>query len=195
MSQRNVTTEPTQTVLAPKPSKRGTKGSGVAADPLPINPVPVPMATKRATKSLMDSQPIHEPIAVPKAGNKAKTSNSAVKFSTGVLENPQPQADARPRHVSTVSLASQAEVPETPLAPTARRLAVAAPQATPVNVGTGIPDDESDTEEHTAAKSSPIKAGIRITSNVSHYSSVLLINTNQSLCRPLSQSALLARLA
>lgn len=60
--------------------------------------------------------------------------------------------------------------PETPMPasrkhPTAYEVVVS-PQSSPVNYG-GIPEDETDTEEQFAARSSPVKAGRCVTLNVS----------------------------
>ena len=88
-------------------------------------------------------------------------------------------------------LASQAPAPETPLPQPGRHQQkphrgqerIPAPANTskdqqvydnedidnsPLKEGGGIPDNECDSEEHAAAKSSPVKAGKRVTSNVSH---------------------------
>lgn len=89
-----------------------------------------------------------------------------------VKAQPRPRPCPRPRSRPQVSKdlpSSQDNLPETPLAPTTCQVAASdALQSTPLNVGGGIPsDDESDAEEYAAVKSSPIKGGAHITSNVS----------------------------
>lgn len=83
-------------------------------------------------------------------------------------EIPQDRPRPRPRPVKA---AQPLEVePETP-APASREHpttyeVIVSPQASPVNYG-GIPEDETDAEEQAAARSSPVKAGRRVTSSVS----------------------------
>lgn len=134
-------------------------------------------ATKQATKESSPESDLYEALPLPKATNlnKAKSSAKRAADIPEILETQGPQAIQPrpcpcPRPVQKVALASWDLAPETPLAPTARQhVAALQNHATPVNLGGGIPEDESDTEEYAAAKSSPIKAGQRITSNVSHF--------------------------
>lgn len=98
------------------------------------------------------------------AGGSVKTrlSKPANKSSPAddIPETPHAQPRPRPRP------RTQNGLPETlsPLTPLQDDETPTAGSS--VNVNSGIPEDESDTEEYAAAKSSPIKAGKRVTSAV-----------------------------
>lgn len=144
--------------------------------------VPAPKASKQgASSAATKSKKGASTIATASKVKKAKISAVAdIPETPGAPAQPRPCPRPRPRsQASKALLSSQDQPPETPLAPSTRR-ADDALQATPVNVATGVlSDDESDTEEYAAAKSSPIKAGKRITSNVSSdFAFLLLILTS-----------------
>ena len=73
---------------------------------------------------------------------------------------PRPVKAAQPATVAPETLASASR--EHPVT----YEVVVSPQASPVKYG-GIPEEENDDEEQAAARSSPVKAGRRVTSNVS----------------------------
>lgn len=101
------------------------------------------------------------------AGGSVKTrlSKPANKLSLAddIPETPHAQPRPRPRPrpctqnglLETLSPLTPLQDDETPTT-----------AGSSVNVNSGIPEDESDTEEYAAAKSSPIKAGKRVTSAV-----------------------------
>ena len=92
-----------------------------------------------------------------------------LSLADGIPETPpaQPYPRPRPRTQKTLGLLD-ALSPLTPLQDDGTPTAA----GSLVNVGSGIPDDESDTEERAAAKSSPIKAGKRVTSAVCDFNTL-----------------------
>lgn len=114
--------------------------------------------------------------AAPKAPRKKPQdtvkAKSSVKFPSQapVPETPLPQQPGGTHSYQSRPKPSQEQVSHAPTISEA--LQVYDDESlhhSPLKEGSGIPDDECDYEEHAAAKSSPVKAGKRVTSNVSTF--------------------------